>query len=93
MIKAMANLIFTENLRRHIDCPALTVAGTTVAEVLKNAFTDNPQLKGYILDDQNRLRRHMLISIDGNIIEDRIYLSDKVTDNAEIYIIQALSGG
>jgi len=89
----MATIIFTENLRRHIDCPQQTAEGNTLREVLDNLFSHNSALKSYVLDDQNRLRRHMLISIDGELISDRIYLSDPVKAQAEIYIVQALSGG
>ncbi len=89
----MARILFTENLKRHIDCAEQQAAGDTVAEVLSNAFADRPKLKGYVLDDQNRLRRHMLISVDGEMVKDRIYLTDPVSAESEIYIIQALSGG
>jgi len=89
----MATIIFTENLRRHIDCPQQTAEGDTLREVLDNLFALNTTLKSYVLDDQNRLRKHMLISIDGELINDRVYLSDAVTEQAEIYIVQALSGG
>lgn len=90
---AMAHIIFTDNLRRHIDCPAQTVSGGTVAQLLAQVFNNNPRLRGYLLDDQSRLRKHMLISINGRLIEDRIHLSDRVPDDAEVYIMQALSGG
>ncbi len=89
----MAHIIFTENLRRHINCPEQHVDGRTLAEVFNNLFSSQQALKHYILDDQERLRRHMLISIDGKKIEDPVYLSDPVRPDSEIYIIQALSGG
>lgn len=89
----MAHIIFTENLRRHIGCPEQDAAGSTLAEVLNNLFSSQQALKHYILDDQDRLRRHMLISIDGKKIKDAVYLSDPVQADSEIYIIQALSGG
>ena len=89
----MATIIYTENLQRHIECPTQQVEGSTVAEALKNAFAENTRLKHYVLDDQNRLRKHMLVSVDGKLVSDRIYLSDAVNPNSEIYILQALSGG
>jgi len=89
----MATIIFTENLRRHIDCPQQTAEGDTLREVLDNLFSHNSALRSYVLDDQNRLRKHMLVSIDGELIHDRVYLSDAVKEQAEIYIVQALSGG
>jgi hypothetical protein len=65
----------------------------TVREVLEKGFARNPLGRGYVLDDQGSLRKHVVIFIDGNIISDRIGLSDAVENAGEIYIMQALSGG
>jgi sulfur-carrier protein len=89
----VAEVAFTENIQRHVPCPATTAAGATVREVLDNVFAVNPQARGYVLDDQSALRRHMTIFIDGQIIRDRTRLSDPVAPNSRIYVFQALSGG
>lgn len=89
----MSRVVFTRNLERYISCPATTVAGNTVRAALEAVFADNPKLRGYILDDQGQLRKHVLIAVDGDIIADRITLSDPVAENAEVYVMQALSGG
>lgn len=89
----MPHIVFTKNLERHIACPAQTVPGNTVGEVLAAAFAHNPGLRGYILDDQGQLRKHILVAVDGQIIVDRITLRDPVAENAEVYVLQALSGG
>lgn len=89
----MPTVIFTENLYRHIECPKQQVDGHTVAEALNEVFNENPKLAGYILDDQKRLRKHILITIDNQMISDRLELSDKVATDSEIYVLQALSGG
>ncbi len=89
----MVHIHFTPNLQRHITSPPRERNGTTVREVLDAVFTDNPRLRSYVLDDQGQLRRHMAIFLDGVQIRDRVSLSDVVTDNCEIYVIQALSGG
>jgi hypothetical protein len=39
------------------------------------------------------LRRHIAIFVDGRQVNDRETLADAVTENAEIYVVQALSGG
>ena len=62
-------------------------------EVLEGVFADNPQARGYVLDDQAALRRHMTIFVDGRMIRDRTRLADAVTDTSTIYVFQALSGG
>jgi sulfur-carrier protein len=56
-------------------------------------FATNPQARGYVLDDQRSLRRHMTIFIDGVLIRDRATLSDPVGDTSTVYVFQALSGG
>jgi hypothetical protein len=84
---------FTPNLRRHVDCPSCDVAGSTVREALDAVFSDNPLLRSYVVDDQSRLRQHMVIFLDGQAIHDRVGLSDPVVATSEIYVMQALSGG
>ena len=89
----MPKVIFTPNIQRHVACPESLATGGTVREVLDNVFLHNPQLRGYVLDDQGALRRHMTIFLDGHVIRDRAQLSDPVAENSAIYVFQALSGG
>ena len=89
----MARVTFTANLQRHVACPPTEVPGRTVREVLDAVFADNPRARGYVLDDQSALRRHMAIFVDGALIRDRVTLSDAVTENASVHVMQALSGG
>lgn len=89
----MPQLVFTPNLQRHLDCPPRTVPGDTVAAALRAVFADNPRLRGYVLDDQGRLRQHVAIFVDGRMIADRVHLSDAVRASGEIFVVQALSGG
>ncbi len=89
----MATVVFTPNLNRHVECPTETVEGATVRAVLAVVFAENPRLRGYIVDEQGSLRRHMSIFIDGQQIVDRDRLSDPVRAASEIYVMQALSGG
>jgi molybdopterin synthase sulfur carrier subunit len=89
----VARIIFTSNLERHLPCPPLKVRGETVRAVLNAAFIDNPRLRGYILDDQGHLRKHVMVAVCGDIILDRASLSDPVAEDADVYVFQALSGG
>lgn len=89
----MPTVTFTENLKRHLDCAPQNVPGETLSQALEAVFRDNPQLASYIVDDQGRVRKHILISIDNQLIKDRIHLSDPVLSESEIYVLQALSGG
>jgi len=89
----MVSIVFTGNLQRHVDCPAAIVEGSTVREALEAVFRTNERLRGYILDDQAALRRHMAVVVDGRPLSDRVHLSDPVSAASAIYVLQALSGG
>lgn len=89
----MARVAFTQNLRRHVDCPDAEAPGATVRAVLDAVFAANPRLRGYVLDDQGALRKHMSIFVDGKQVDDRAGLTDPVRPESELYVMQALSGG
>ncbi len=89
----MATVRFTRNIQRHVSCPTLDVAGGTLREVLENYFQTNEQVRGYVLDDQGRLRQHMVIFVDGDQVHDRDNLNDPVAMGSVIDVLQALSGG
>lgn len=86
---------FTQNLQRHVSSPTIEVVGDagTLREVLEEAFSRNERVRGYVLDEQGALRRHMVVFVNGRQITDRVSLTDPVPPDAEIYIMQALSGG
>jgi hypothetical protein len=89
----MARVVFTANIQRHLSCPPAEVAGGTVREVLDAVFAVNPPVRGYVLDDQGALRKHMAVFVNSEPIRDRERLSDPVPPGAEVFVIQALSGG
>ena len=89
----MPTLTFTPHLRQHLSCPDGVYPGATVAEVLERAFAAQPKLRGYVLDDQGRLRQHVTIFVNGEAIRDRARQTDAVRDSDEIFVFQALSGG
>jgi len=84
---------FTQTLQRHLAVPPADVPGETVREALDAVFRDNPALRGYILDDRGQLRRHVMIFVNGAMIEDRQGLGDRIGPDTELYVMQALSGG
>ncbi|XXX79837.1 MoaD/ThiS family protein [Sorangium sp. So ce134] len=89
----MAQITFTQNLARHVECPALEVAGGTVREALERYFALHPRVRGYVLDDQGALRKHVVIFVDGQQLRDRAGLSEPVREGTSLYVMQALSGG
>jgi molybdopterin synthase sulfur carrier subunit len=89
----MASVRFTRNIQRHVECPTLDVPGATLAEVLNAYFANNERARGYVLDDMGKLRKHMAVFIDGQQIDDRDRLSDRVREDAVVDVVQSLSGG
>ncbi len=89
----MTTLSFTPNLLRHVDTPSARVVGATVRQVLEGYFQANPRVRGYVLDDQDALRKHVAIFLNEEMIRDRVELSDPVRENDDIFVVQALSGG
>ena len=89
----MPTVQFTANLARQTAAPTCEVGGSTVRDALDAVFADHPTLRGYVLDDQNAVRKHVVVFVDGTAITDRIKLSDAVTPTSDIFVMQALSGG
>ena len=89
----MPRVSFTPHLRRHLDCPDVSVEGETVRAVLDNVFRDNPRLRGYVVDDQGALRQHVAVFLDNRPVSDRRGLGDPVATHSELFVMQALSGG
>jgi molybdopterin synthase sulfur carrier subunit len=89
----MPSVRFTRNIQRHVECPTRDVDGGTLGEVLRAYFATNERARGYVLDDEGKLRKHMAAFIDGRQIDDRDTLTDTVPDGAVVDIVQSLSGG
>jgi molybdopterin synthase sulfur carrier subunit len=89
----MAALHFAKALQRHVDCPSEVHDGTTVREVLDAYFAAHPEVRGYVLDDRGRLRRHVTVFVGSTQLDDPVEMSDAVDASTELYVMQALSGG
>ncbi len=89
----MPEVSFTNALARFVSAPASRVAGATVRAALDEVFRENPRLRGYVLDEQGRLRRHVVVFVDGEPVADRDGLTDPLAPGARVFVMQALSGG
>lgn len=89
----MAKVVFTSHLQRHVPSPTCDVAADTVAAALAAVFSEQRALRGYVLDDQGHLRKHVFVFVDGVRVRDRERLSDPVRPDSEIHVLQALTGG
>ena len=90
----MATVKFTYALRKFFPGLKETSTGAhSLQDVLHEIEISHPGIRSYIVDEQGSLRKHVNIFIDGSLISDRTKLGDSFSNDSEIYIIQALSGG
>ena len=89
----MASVQFTSHLRKVAPVGTLTVGGDTLRRALDEVFAQHPRVKSYVLDDQERLRKHVVIFCDGARIDGGDDLARPISATSEIYVLQALSGG
>lgn len=89
----MAHLFFAASIQRHIETPERDIDAHTLGDALQAVFGEQPELRGYILDDQGALRKHLAVFIDGRPVRDRQRLSDALDAASRVYVVQALSGG
>ena len=89
----MATVAFTPQLRRFLAVPDVDTSATTLRDALEAAFALNPQLRGYVLDDQGHLRANVVVFVDGRRSQDRIALADRLAPHSRMHVLQALSGG
>jgi hypothetical protein len=89
----MPLVVFTTALERHVECPPESVDGPTVRAALDAYFARHAPTRAYVLDEQGALREHVVVFVDGVQVRDRAFLDEAVPPAAEIYVMQALSGG
>ena len=90
----MATVNFTQALKRfYPELNTVEIEATDVNDAIKSIDTKFPGIENYLIDDQRVLRKHVNIFVDGALIKDREQLTDALTSDSEVYIMQALSGG
>lgn len=88
----MPHIVVAPAIQRHVAVEPCVVVGSTVRAALAAVFVQHATLRDYILDEQGGLRCHVAIFVDNRKI-DGSRLDDRIADGAEIYVVQALSGG
>jgi molybdopterin synthase sulfur carrier subunit len=90
----MAQVQFTRHLLRFFPHLRETeIEAATAAEIIRELDRLHPGLADYLVDERGALRKHVNIFIGDDLVRDRDRLSDPVTPESRVYIIQALSGG
>ena len=93
MMRRMARVMFTPQLRRFTETPEVDTTAGTLRAALDAAFAANPRLRGYVLDDQGHLRPNVVVFVDGARSRDRVALDDPLRADSRVHVLQALSGG
>lgn len=92
----MATVHFTRHLFSffpQLEGQEVTIDAASVREVVLALEQRAPGIAFYLCDELGRLRTHVNIFVDKQMVKDRRGLSDPVTADTHIHIIQALSGG
>jgi hypothetical protein len=89
----MASVHFTSWLRELVPEAPLSAPGATVGEALAAVLVERPQVRAYLIDEQGRLRRHVCVFADGKRLGHQVALAYPIGAEAQLYVMQALSGG
>jgi sulfur-carrier protein len=90
----MASVSFTRHLRRFFpDLHDTMVDAADVAELIRQLDVRHPGLAHYLTDEAGHLRKHVNVFVNGVLVPDRNHLGDPLGHDAEVHVMQALSGG
>ena len=71
------------------DCSEHLVPGSAVADLLRALESEQPALKGWILDERGALRRHINVFVNG----ERVEPDAPVAEADRVDVLPAISGG
>jgi sulfur carrier protein ThiS len=89
----MPTVEFAPALTRHVACPRQEVAPGTLASALDAALAAAPGLRGYVLDEQGAVRKHVAVFVNGQMLRSRSELALALNPQDRVLVIQALTGG
>lgn len=92
----MAIIRFTRNLYRFF--PTLPQGGVeidapTIAALIDELDRSYAGIASYLRDESGRMRKHVAIYVDEELVVDRVTLTDAIASDTEVFVAQALSGG
>jgi molybdopterin converting factor small subunit len=83
-------VIIPSSLRSYTQASRADASGATVAAVLADLDRAYPGIRFRMVDEQDRIRRHIRIFVNGEQVRD---LAQPLDAADEVVIVQALSGG
>ena len=85
----MATVTLRAPLKQRAGTDSIEVQGATVAEIVRALEDQAPAIKGWVADEQGRIRRHVNVYVNGEPSKEE----DSVAPNDRIDIIHAITGG
>ena len=89
----MPTVEFAPALTRHVACPKQQVQAESLGAALEAAFRAAPALRGYVLDEQGAVRKHVAVFVNGEMLRRDIALERSLEGGDRVMVIQALTGG
>lgn len=90
----MPRVQFTGHLRRYFpDLEEIELPARTAAELVHALDQRWPGMAGFLVDERGALRRHVNVFVGDELIRDREGLTDALEPDAQVFVMQALSGG
>ncbi len=86
----MTRVFIPSVLRSYTGSGEVTTKGNTLDEVLTDLDRRFPGLRFRIVDEQDRIRRHIRVFVNG---QQTVDLDCRLAASDEIHIVLALSGG
>jgi molybdopterin synthase sulfur carrier subunit len=77
-------------LHSYTNAPEVDASGATLAELVLDLDRQYPGLRFRVVDEQDRVRRHMRFFVNGEQVFD---LGTRLRPTDDIALVQALSGG
>lgn len=92
-IRGVPLVEFAPALTRHVPCAAQQVEAATLRAALDAALRAAPALRGYVLDEQGVVRKHVAVFVNAQMIPSRSQLDIPLGPGDKVMVIQALTGG
>lgn len=84
------NVLIPSPLRSYTEQSWVRASGATLGDVLMDLERQFPGIRFRMVDEQDRLRRHVRFFVNGEPVFD---LARSLAPHDELCIVQALSGG
>jgi len=89
-VSASVKVLIASPLRSYTGADEVEACGDNLETLLADLDTRYPGIRFRMIDEQEKIRKHMRVFINGDPVKD---LSHRIGPGDEVCIVQALSGG